>query len=386
MSGIAAAGAAAAPILGGIIGSIADDDAENQAKDARQKALEIMAGVRVPSIEEQKILLKELKLQGELTPEMEAAITLGPSRMETISIDPRLKQAQLQALSSLGQLGEGGLNLQDRAALMDITRQASQEAKARDASILQNLAARGMGGSGSELVARLQASQDAANRSSEQGMNLASQAQQRALQAIAQGGGLAGSMAGQEFGQQAQVAQAGDVISQFNVGNRQNVGQRNVQSSNLAQQANLSEKQRIADQNVALANQQEMYNKSLYQRQFENQLAKAGGLANQYGNQANAAMQDAANTRGMWSGIGSGVGQGAASYAQMGQQQRQWDAGNDLRSAQTDYYRSLSGYQQPTVGDSQIPAPTYSSNPYGPITNPGSSSRRHLRTGGWQDQ
>src|SRR4051812_28612500 len=58
----------------------------------------------------------------QLHPELEDTTTLGPSQMEGISTDPRLKQAQLAALQQLQTVGSnGGLTDQDKAQLNDIT-------------------------------------------------------------------------------------------------------------------------------------------------------------------------------------------------------------------------------------------------------------------------
>jgi hypothetical protein len=319
-------GSVGAPILGGVLGNIFSSGDQDSARQAQQQALQQMLGVSVPSVDEQKINLGKYSQVGTLTPQMEQAVTMGPSAMSTVSSDPRLKDAQLAALGQLGQLGQGGLNATDKAALISSLRDVSAQSQAQNAAIQQNFQQRGMGGAGAELAARLSASQAGSNQAAQNADNINSMAQQRALSALQSYGSMAGGMRDQDFNQQSAVARAQDAINQFNAMQRQGVNTRNTQTNNMAQQYNLGVAQGIANQNVGLGNQQEMYNKGLYQQNFQNQMQKAGGAANAYNNQANNYNQYANQTRGMWSGIGQGVGGSMStlgSYNMLGNMMRQ---------------------------------------------------------------
>ena len=129
-------------------------------------------------------------------------------------------------------------------------RGVSSSAQARDKSILQNMAERGMGGSGAELIQRLQSSQSGADRASMEQAQLAGQVQNRALDAMMRSGQLGGQIRGQEYAEQGNLASARDRIEQFN------------------------QMQRVQAQN-----QQEIYNKQLQQQQFENEMAKRQAVA-----------------------------------------------------------------------------------------------------------
>jgi hypothetical protein len=298
-------------LIGGIAGNLFDNGDEDAQKAAYQNALKAIQDVNVPTIDEQRIALEKLESQGELTPEMVDAISQGDTNLKNISTDPRLKDTQMQALQKLVQQGSEGLTASDRAAITQINRGVDRDAEARNASILQNMAQRGMSGSGAELAAQLASSQQAMDSANTQGNNLAAQATQRALEATTNAGNLGGQIRSQDYGEAANAAQAQDAIDRFNAANRQQVMSGNVAARNNAQASNLANKQNIANQNVGLANQQEMYNKGLYQQQFNNQMTKAKGIAAQDNTLAGYYGQQAANTRGMWSGIGSAVDQGA---------------------------------------------------------------------------
>lgn len=243
---------------------------------------------------------------------------------DEVSTDPRLRNQQYQSLDALDEIIQGGgLTAADQAALNRIQTDTAQADRGRREAILQNMQSRGMGGSGMELLAQLQSSQAATDRQNQSGLDVAGMAQQRVLDAIMQSGQLAGGMRGQDFGEQAQLAQARDAISQFNAqnananslananianqmglanaGNQFAAGQYNrntaldaqkanaanslgaqqfnAQTANAASLTNQQRKQDLANANVDLRNQQQQANSQIKQQQFENQLAVAQGKA-----------------------------------------------------------------------------------------------------------
>lgn len=308
-------GSIAAPIVGGMLGNALSGDDRERAERLRMQALQEFLNVKAPTIDEQKVILEQLKSQGQLTPEMEQTILQGKSELSNVTTDPRLKEAQMAALASLQDVpSQGGMSATDRTRFNQMQSELNRNEGAQRAAIMQDMARRGQSGSGMELAAQLMNQQGSAERASMQGMDIKAQAERRALEAMMQGGQLAGSIRGQEYGEKSAAAQAQDAINRFNTQNQQGVLGANVDRRNSAQAGNLSSAQRIADTNVGMRNQQEIQNKGLYQQQFDNQMRRAAGVSGQYSNQAGAADRTADRTAGMWSGIGSGVGQGAAAY------------------------------------------------------------------------
>ena len=230
------------------------------------------------------------------------------SELNTIAVDPRLKEAQMNALQTLSQLGQTAFTDTEKAELNQMRREVAGQEQARQNAILQSLASRGMLGGGQELAQRLSSSQASADRASQQTDALAAMAQQRMLQSIAQAGGLASNMNQQEFEQQARVKAAQDAINAFNTQNSRDVQMRNVGARNVAKANEVAERQRIAEANVGIQNQQQQYNKELLQQKFNNEFMKATGASNILGNQANQMMKNAANTGQSYMNIGSGVG------------------------------------------------------------------------------
>ena len=247
------------------------------------RAVEAVRNVPLPILKE---YYPELYQQvAQLNPELETAVNLGPSEMAGIATDPALRQAQLNALAKLQEVGAaGGRDAQFLAEQSQLESDINRNLRGQQEAIMQNLATRGMSGSGQELVARQMSAQDAVNRQAQMAMDAKAQAQQRALQALMQSGQLGGQMQAQDFGQAAQKAQAADAIARFNAANQQDVMSRNIGAKNQAQQYNVGTAQNIANQNVGTKNQAQQYNLNLPQQQFQNQMTKSGALSNVYGN------------------------------------------------------------------------------------------------------
>lgn len=307
-TGTALAIGAGAQIIGGLIGNEAAKGGRDAASRSAKAALDAINGLQIPDIEKQKLLLEMPQIMGQYFPEQEVAVALQDSGMSGITTDPRLADAQMKQLESLTQLGETGMNPAVEAELNKIRRDTASQEQSRQQGIIQNMAQRGVGGSGIELATRLSSSQGAAQRQSEEADRQAAMAFQNMLQAQSQAGTLAGSIRGQEFGEKSAVAKAQDEINRFNTANQQSVNQRNVAGKNDAAQINLREQQRIADQQVALRNQQQQYNKQLEQQQFDNEYRKQSALAGQFQGQANQQNNQANQQANNWNNIGAGVG------------------------------------------------------------------------------
>lgn len=247
----------------------------------RAQALAQFNNILIPSIDDQKLDLARNEYLGDYQAQMENALNQQDSGMNDISIDPRLREAQMGALESISEMGETGFTPAEQAALRTARRDAAGEAQAKSAQLLSEFQRRGMGGSGAELAARLQAGQSSADRLSQEGDRLAQMSQERALNALAQQASLGSQIRGQDFGEQSDIAKAQDAINQFNTANQQNVQSRNVANTNSANLRNLGEKQRIGESNTGLSNQEQQLNKQLIQQRFQNEIQKAGGVGTQ---------------------------------------------------------------------------------------------------------
>lgn len=248
--------------------------------NASSGATTTLKRVRVPSIEELRIILQQLVLQGQITPEEAQTILQEPSAFLGITEDPALRASQMDTLSSLQSIVDAeGLDPQAEADLMQIQGGIDTTNRAAQQAILANARERGVSGSGLELANQLLAQQSQAQQGSMQGFETARLAEQRRLAALGQVAEQGTAIRTQDLAKQQAAAQAQDIINNFNAANRQTQETANVDRRNVAQTANLAEKQRVADTNVALQNEQEQYNKSVLLDKFQADLAKATAVA-----------------------------------------------------------------------------------------------------------
>ncbi len=298
---IGAIGAVASPLIGGLLGSNSAKKQARAAADARAAALAQYAGIALPNMSEQELDILLPELQGQLNPEMNQFETLQDSAQVQ---DPLIKQMQMQALQDMSEIGQGGMRPEDVAAYREMRRSVEADNQSNQEKILQDMQRRGQLGSGMELAAKLQANQAATDRLSQGGDRLSQDAASRALQALSQTGNMGSQITSQNFQEQS----ARDAINKFNTNNRQDIVNSNVGTRNAAQASNLAARQNLADQRVNMQNQQQQYNKGLIQQNFGNQMRLADAKAGQYGNQAQAADQAAANRAASGAQIGAGAG------------------------------------------------------------------------------
>jgi hypothetical protein len=286
-----------------------------------------------------------------MDPRLANVFTQGNTEMAGITTDPRLRDAQLGALDALSGIADsGGMTLADEANLGKLQSSVAQADRGRREAILQNMQMRGQGGSGLELLAQLQSGQAATTDAAQGSLDIAGMAQDRALQAMIQSGQLGGQVRAQDFGEQADIAKAQDIINQFNTSNltqgsqfntgvvndasRFNIandigaqqfdinagmqtGQFNAGQGQQAatgnadrgvgvQTRNLDTQQGVFGQNTGIQNQAQMTNKiDIPQMQFGNTMQKtqgvAGGMqaeAGMYGEQAGRKQQAASEVFG----------------------------------------------------------------------------------------
>lgn len=299
------------------VGLAENISARQQALQELNQTVQSYQAIGIPSIQAQQLALQDYQSAGKLTPELEQAFTQGNSQLSSVQTDPQYKQAQLSALNSLqGIANHGGLTIQDQANTNNVLSQLQQANAGNQGAIMQNMAQRGVGGSGFELAQRLSNAQSAGNTAAQQGTNIAAQAQARALQAISQGGQLGGQMQAQQYNQLANAAQAQDAINRFNTQNSQAVANQNTGYQNQAQQANLQNAQNIANANTGLSNYQQQYNSQLQQQQFQNNLSVASGAANARAGVANQLTSNGNSYAATAGGIAQGLGQAYAAENQ----------------------------------------------------------------------
>lgn len=279
MSAAIVAGAMGAGVLGDIYQS---ETGRRERKDATRDAQRRLDAInQIPQPDIRRYELERFRETYNFTPEDMQVVMQDPSALERIEVDPALRQQQMAALQQLSQLSEGGLTEADIGMMRQAQEEVGMADRGRQEAILQSLARRGTLGSGQELAARMSSDQQASNRLAADSRAAQQMAQQRALQAMAQRGALAGDIRGQEFGEDARRAQAADAINRFNTQNRQQVMAQNVGARNVAREAMSRNKQRLSEMNTGIANQQRGMHNELEQLKFSNRLGQASAAAGQ---------------------------------------------------------------------------------------------------------
>ena len=237
---------------------------------AMKEAVDVIRNVKEPTIEEMKIALEKFKKARNLQDtELKS--------LENIKTDSGLASIERQSLESLAKRGKEGLTDVERNQFKSMERDVASQEQARQASLKEDMQARGMGGSGNEMMARLQSSQSSADRASQAGRDLTSRAQQRAMQNTAAAGTMAGRMGQRDF------------KNRFDIGSTVGSAQDHINKFNQsAQQTHLN-------RNTNVAQQQEIHNKGLHQQVFDNSMNKARAVSGALGNYATS--QEAAGRR-----------------------------------------------------------------------------------------
>ncbi len=195
--------------------------------------------------------------------------------------DPAVREAQMQAMSRMGNLADqNGLDPQAQAQLQQARGSMEQAMSGNNRAIQDNMARRGMSGSGSELAAQLSGNQAASNRGNQAGLDIASQARQRALAALQSQNSMAGNV------------RAGDLQDQEAQAQRDRF---NAQMRAAAQTGNINQK----------ANRFGMQ-------------AKKVGMVNQADSDLSGQLYNAADRENkVWSGVGRGANKMSAAGGEM---------------------------------------------------------------------
>lgn len=228
-----AGGAAAARILGALIGrAIAEGDYQ-RAEALQKQALEQYGSVD-PNV-----------LMG-------VDVQAGGTELDKYVEDPEAKEAQMMALRRMGEMTTGDDPESTAAYAQSRMESGAHERGIREAA-MRRLAERGVGGnSGLALAAQLNAAQSSITQKNMGDLQTASDSRRRALAALGQYGNMAGNIRGQNYNQAADRAAAQDAINKFNAGQRFNQAK-----STFGNQMDVADAK--ADQYGALANRYDAY-------------------------------------------------------------------------------------------------------------------------------
>lgn len=261
-----------------------------------QQALQAYNNVNVPTVEQSRISeLPMQTVQGTVTPEDIQVTDQGPTDYTNISLDPTTRAAQMSALQQYIDIANaGGLDAESKLALQQILDATNAQSRGAQGAIMNEAQAMGQGGGDFALTQRAIAAQAASNNAANQGMQAAAIAEENKRNALNAMANIGGGINAADFAQAAEKARATDAINAANVAARNAAAGQDVSNKIQTGEFNVNTAQGVNAANTAAGQNKVYYNASLPQQRFNNELAKASGVAGVSGSQANAA-QNAAN-------------------------------------------------------------------------------------------
>lgn len=285
------------------LGGSSDDAAQRYLKEA----LAAYQNVNVPTVESGQVNdLPMQSVQGTVTPEDIAVQNQNPTEYNNISLDPATRAAQMQALQQYTDIANGGgLDAESKLALQQAIDATNAQSRGAQGAIMNQAQAMGQGGGDFALTQRAIAAQGASNNAATQGLQAAAIAEANKRAALDAMANIGGSINASDFGQGAAKAQAQDIINAGNTAARNAANTGNVANKIQTGEYNVGTAQGVNAANTTAGQNNAYYNASLPQQQFNNELAKASGVAGVNANQAGAA-QNSANSNNAF--IGSLLG------------------------------------------------------------------------------
>lgn len=193
------------------------------------------------------------------------------------------RNAAIEALMREGL--SGGNTLETQLAQANAQRAAGQAARSGSQAALQSAASRGTGGGAAALQAQLMGASQGADRAAQVGLQGAANARRSALDALAQGGGMAGQAEQADSAREMARRQSLDAMARFN-----------------AEQAASTDR----------------FNVGTQQQNFQNRLTVAQQRAEAARIRAGGKKESANRTRNLWGGIGQAGGQAGAAFGAYG--------------------------------------------------------------------
>jgi hypothetical protein len=291
----------------GIYNLVSDED---DGSSLARQAADIWARLESADFDMSVLTPTELKVLATANPTLYNAVV--PKEMSRILDSPAMREAQSTALGQIQDVAKEGTPLVDRLAQRKMQMAAGATADRLNENVLQNLAARGRTGGGTEVAARLAASSVGANQAADLGNEMAEAAALRRIAAAGQAGDMASNIRGQDVGVQSANAQFSEryneLVSQLL--SQQNAS--NAQALTEAQAANAANTQRIGDANATAKYATEKDNlerkNALLQELWNQRYAKTSGQSGAMAGAANALARRSAQKAAAIQAVGEGAG------------------------------------------------------------------------------
>lgn len=314
-------GAAVGAVLGGLTGGAFGQmthDKKVQYQNVLNQYMGQLNAIDMPRYADLKLVFEKFQKGEPLSNEELSALQEVDSEVTKIAQDKVAKQSQLDALAAMKARSRGGLTLQDKSDLMQAQREIDRQQSGVQKSIMQNMQARGQGGSGAELAARLNAGQQGAQMASQNSLATAARAQNAAMQSLRDSASLGRQIGQDQMDFDLMKAKAVDDTRRRNLERQQDAMKYNIGNRNVANEANWKRANAIGDENVRLANQEQTANKQLLVDDYYRQMERLNAVYNPQKQQALEKIKDSQNQfAGAMGAIGA-IGDMGAGFGGMG--------------------------------------------------------------------
>jgi hypothetical protein len=292
-------------------------NADAASQEYMKQALAAYQQANVPTIASETVgQLPMQTVQGTVNPSAIQVATQAPSAYNNISLDPATRAAQMAALGQYQNIaGGGGLDAEAKLALQQTIDAANAQAAGQRGALQLQAQAEGQGGGDFALTQEAIANQGSANTAATQGLQTAAMAEANREAALNQMANIGGQVNASDYAQAQAKAAAQNAINATNQGYTNAANTQNVANTMNAGEFNVGTAQGVNAANTAAGQNRVYYNAALPQQQFNNELAKAGGISGVAGTQAGLA-QNATNAQlgfaGSLLGAAGQIGAGAA--------------------------------------------------------------------------
>lgn len=247
------------------------------------------------------------------TPQYMQNTYLGDVQANQVNDSQLMKLAQLAGLAQLESQANNGLDAKSKAEFMRAQRAAGEFAKGREGAIMNDMQARGMGGSGLEFAMRQIAGQQGGDSLSQAMADQAAADANQRLQAQMLALESAGQIRGQDVNTSAMNAEILNNMALTNSARRQEIANMNTDLANERINNNIDEQRRISGLNTTTANQAQIQNNNYQQLRNQslnqNLMSQYAGGQNLYNAQSDKQRMLANATLG---GVSDAYAKGAA--------------------------------------------------------------------------
>jgi len=226
----------------------------------KQLGQEMEAKLKAPPGMAEPFTPEEYAFAQKYNPQIAAYVEENRPELVTESGSQTEKRMQRNALSKYSNLAETGTDVIADAQREEALFDADAQDKARRNQIVQNMANRGLGGSGQDMLAQMQSSQDSAVNARSASLDAVKQAEARRLGALDKMAGLAGNVRGQNFQVEQNNANVMNAFNQRLSSSKNQYNQNAADTQNRAQQFNIENEQRVNAANTGLRNQSNLSN------------------------------------------------------------------------------------------------------------------------------